>query len=286
MRHTLIHGNCLAYNLIDNESVDLTVTSPPYNIDKDYGDDINDNMTGDHYWMFLRAFLFAAYDWTKTGGRLCVNIAVDNKNKETGRNYPTYAAVVENARAAGWNYQTTICWNKQILSTRRAWGSWCSSKAPHTITPFEMIVVFYKGEKWSREWPDMGSPQKTMDTDEFLTLTNGMWTFSGERGKDFKHPARFPLELPQRCIKLFSFEGDTVLDPFLGSGTTMEAAIKLRRKAIGIELSSKYHKIAFRRLKSIISDIFITYEDGYTNKMLAHETTKPENTRCPHLFEK
>jgi len=83
---------------------------------------------------------------------------------------------------------------------------------------------------------------------EFMEWTNGLWTFSGESKKKIGHPAPFPIELPKRCIKLFSFVGDTVLDPFLGSGSTLIACALLNRKGIGVEIDENYCKLAKNRL--------------------------------------
>ena len=81
-----------------------------------------------------------------------------------------------------------------------------------------------------------------------MEWTNGLWTFSGESRKKVGHPAPFPVELPKRCIKLFSFVGDTVLDPFLGSGSTLIACALLNRKGIGVEIDENYCKLAKNRL--------------------------------------
>ena len=81
-----------------------------------------------------------------------------------------------------------------------------------------------------------------------MEWTNGLWTFSGESKKKIGHPAPFPVELPRRCIKLFSFVGDTILDPFMGSGSTLIAAYLHNRKAIGIEIDENYCKLAKKRL--------------------------------------
>ena len=83
-----------------------------------------------------------------------------------------------------------------------------------------------------------------------MEWTNGVWTFSGESKKKIGHPAPFPIELPRRCIKLFSYIDDCVLDPFLGSGTTIISALKNNRRAIGIEIDKKYCELALRRIKS------------------------------------
>ena len=81
-----------------------------------------------------------------------------------------------------------------------------------------------------------------------MDWTNGVWTFSGESKKRIGHPAPFPIELPRRCIKLFSFVGDTILDPFLGSGTTLISAYAEKRKGIGIDIDENYCKLAKKRL--------------------------------------
>ena len=82
-----------------------------------------------------------------------------------------------------------------------------------------------------------------------MEWTNGIWSFSGESKKKVGHPAPFPIELPRRCIKLFSYTGDTVLDPFLGSGTTLIAAYLNKRKGIGVEIDKEYCDLAIKRLK-------------------------------------
>ncbi|TFH43433.1 MAG: site-specific DNA-methyltransferase, partial [Lysobacterales bacterium] len=119
----------------------------------------------------------------------------------------------------------------------------------------ELIVVLYKGE-WRRT-----SGERTTDIrrDEFMEWTNGLWTFPGERKSRIGHPAPFPLELPRRCIKLFSFVEDTVLDPFMGSGTTGVAAVKLGRKFTGIEIDPGYFDIACRRIAAALKepDLFV-----------------------------
>jgi len=81
-----------------------------------------------------------------------------------------------------------------------------------------------------------------------MEWTNGLWTFPGEKRSRAGHPSPFPVELPKRCIKLFSFVGDTILDPFLGSGTTLIACALLKRKGIGVEIDENYCKVAKERL--------------------------------------
>jgi site-specific DNA-methyltransferase (adenine-specific) len=134
-------------------------------------------------------------------------------------------------------------WNEQNISRRTAWGSFASASAPYVIAPVEMIVILYK-YTWRKRRKGISDITK----EEFIQWTNGVWTFPGENPKRVGHPAPFPLELPRRCIKLFSFVGDIVLDPFVGSGTTVVAAYLLNRIGIGIDISRKYCEIAKKRL--------------------------------------
>ena len=144
----------------------------------------------------------------------------------------------------GWKYHSTIIWNEQNISKRTAWGSWLSASAPFVIAPVEVIVVLYK-ERWKKI---SGSGKSDISKEEFIEWTNGVWNFMGESKKRIGHPAPFPVELPKRCIKLFSFVGDTVLDPFLGSGSTLIACVLTNRKGIGVEIDKNYCELAKNRL--------------------------------------
>lgn len=112
------------------------------------------------------------------------------------------------------------------------------------IAPVEMIAVLYK-KRWKK---DSGSKKSDITKQEFMDWTNGVWTFAGESKTRVGHPAPFPIELPKRCIKLFAYERDIVLDPFLGSGSTLIACAMTNRKGIGIEIDEKYCEIAKHRL--------------------------------------
>jgi len=225
---------------IEKESIDLIITSPPYNVGIEY-ENSDDTVSYEDYLKWTKKWLKKAYSLLKDDGRMCLNIPLD-KNK--GGIKSVYADFVEIAKKIGYGYQSTIVWNEQNISRRTAWGSWLSASAPYVIAPVEMIVLLYK-----KQWKKKEKGTSDITKEEFIQWTNGMWTFSGESKKRIGHPAPFPLELPYRCIKLFSYIGDTVLDPFVGSGTTLISAYKLDRKAIGTEISKEYFELAKSRIE-------------------------------------
>ena len=227
---------------IPESSVDLIITSPPYNVAIDYKSN-EDDLTYDDYLAFTEKWLAKCYALAKDDGRFCLNIPLD-KNK--GGQQAVCADITTIAKKVGWKYHSTIIWNEGNISRRTAWGSWLSASAPYVIAPVEVIVVLYK-KHWKKT-----KEEKINDItkQEFMDWTNGLWTFNGQSKKGAGgHPAAFPLELPRRCVKLFSFVGDTIFDPFLGSGSTMIAAHLNNRKAVGVDISKTYCDIAIERLK-------------------------------------
>ncbi len=224
--------------------IDLVVTSPPYNLSIEYGI-FNDNLDYDEYLKFTELWLKKLFLLLKEDGRVCLNIPLD-KNKNGQR--PVYADIVKIALDIGFKYQSTIVWNEQNISRRTAWGSWLSASAPYVIAPVEMIVLLYKNS-----WKKKRKGTSTITKKEFIEWTNGVWTFSGESKKKVGHPAPFPIELPRRCIRLFSYKEDLVLDPFLGSGTTAIASFLEGRKIIGVEINPEYVELAIKRLKETVA---------------------------------
>jgi len=231
----------LKTDAIKESSIDLIVTSPPYNVDVQY-ENYRDDIPYDEYLVFTRKWLAKCYSLIKDDGRMCLNIPLD-KNK--GGQQSVCADITTIAKEVGWKYHATIIWNEQNISRRTAWGSWLSASAPFVIAPVEVIVVLYKNS-----WQKTSGSQKSDTTrDEFINWTNAVWGFSGESKNKIGHPSPFPVELPKRCIKLFSFVGDTVLDPFLGSGTTLIACAETNRIGIGVEINKNYCELAQKRLE-------------------------------------
>lgn len=237
----IINDSVFQTKLIQPGSVDLVVTSPPYNVDIQYNSH-DDKISYEEYKEFSEKWMTCCFDWLKDDGRFCLNIPLD-KNK--GGQQSVGADLTTIAKKIGYNYHSTIIWNEGNISRRTAWGSWLSASAPFVIAPVELIVVLYKNE-WKKT---SGSLKSDIERQDFMDWTNGLWTFSGESKKKIGHPAPFPVELPRRCMKLFSFVGDTVLDPFLGSGTTLVATYLNNRKGIGIDIDPNYCKIALDRIK-------------------------------------
>lgn len=234
----IINADFLNVNIPD-DSIDLIVTSPPYNVGIQYNSH-DDTISYDEYLRWTEKWLRKAFQLIKPDGRMCLNVPLD-KNK--GGQQSVYADITAIAKKVGWKYHSTIIWNEGNISRRTAWGSWLSASAPYVIAPVETIIILYK-ETWKKKKKGKSDITK----EEFIEWTNGLWTFSGESKKKIGHPAPFPIELPKRCIKLFSYVGDTVLDPFLGSGSTVIAAYKLNRQAIGVEIDEKYFKLAIERV--------------------------------------
>lgn len=240
-RSSIINEDIFTTKKIAAGSIDLLVTSPPYNVDIPYSSH-DDCSTYGEYRDFSRRWMKRCFTWLKDDGRFCLNIPLD-KNK--GGQQSVGADLTTIAKKIGFSYHSTVVWNEGNISRRTAWGSWVSASAPYVIAPVELIVILYK-KSWKKT---SGSKESDISRKEFMEWTNGLWTFNGERKKKTGHPAPFPVELPLRCIKLFSFIGDTVFDPFMGSGSTLVAASKCNRKGIGIEIDPGYCKIAVERLE-------------------------------------
>ena len=236
----LYNNDVLDHALFNKPFIDLIVTSPPYNVGVEYNSN-NDELSYEQYLVFSEKWMKNCYDWSKTQARFCLNIPLDknkNGNKSVG------ADLTQIAQKVGWKYKSTIIWNEGNISRRTAWGSWKSASAPVVIAPVELIVVLYKDE-WKK---CNGSKISDITAEEFKNWTQGVWAFNGESRKRIGHPAPFPKDLPYRCIKMFSYVDDLVIDPFTGSGTTLIVAENLKRFAIGTEIDEKYCELSKDRI--------------------------------------
>lgn len=221
---------------IPDNSVALAFTSPPYNVGKDY----DDNMTLEDYLGLIQRVGREVYRVLKPGGRYVINIA------NLGRKpyIPMHSHFYRMHSEAGFLPMGEIIWQKgKGASGNCAWGSWKSAKSPRLRDLHEYLLVFAKGA-FSR--PDKGISD--IEANEFMEATLSVWQIPPESAKQIGHPAPFPVALAARVIKLYSYVDDIVLDPFLGSGTTCVAAKMLKRHYLGFDISPDYCAISEKRL--------------------------------------
>jgi len=224
------------YNVPD-KSVQLMVTSPPYNVGKQYDEDLD----FDEYFNLLRDVFSETYRVLVAGGRACINIA------NVGRKpyLPYHKFIIDVMLDLGFIMRGEVIWNKGAgAGVSTAWGSWQSPSNPTLRDTHEYILIFSK-QKLSRK----KNREATISKQEFLDYTKSIWEFQPESAKKVGHPAPFPVELPYRCIQLYTYEGDVVLDPFCGVGTTAIAAIDTGRHYICIDNEPEYVEKAIKRVK-------------------------------------
>ena len=227
-------------NEVPDNSIHLMITSPPYNVGKEYDDDL----TLDEYLELLTAVFGESYKKLVTGGRACINIA------NIGRKpyIPLHAMIIEIMLDLGFLMRGEIIWDKSASAGGScAWGSWMSASNPVLRDYHEYILIFSK-ESYSKSKAQ--EKRDTIKHDDFIQWTKSIWTFPAVNAKKIGHPAPFPIELPHRLINLYSYEGDVVLDPFIGSGTTAIAAIKNNRYYIGYDIKKEYIDLAESRLSN------------------------------------
>lgn len=265
----IINDDVCKSDLFTGEFIDLIVTSPPYNVGIDY-DSNDDTISYEDYLDFSREWIQNCYEWSKPHARMLLNIPLD-KNK--GGHRSVGADLTRIAQAADWKYHATIVWNEGNISRRTAWGSWLSASAPYVIAPVELIVILYK-DSWKKQ---LGSKESDVSRDEFMAWTNGLWTFNGESKKRVGHPAPFPRELPYRCIKLFSYVGDVVFDPFLGSGTTLIEAQNNNRFGVGVEIDTGYCELAQKRIMNSRVSATTPEEQSFARSSVSPVPLQAEN---------
>lgn len=237
------HDSRKMEHLPDN-SIHLMVTSPPYNVGKDYEEDLS--LT--EYKNLLGDVMQETYRVLVEGGRACINIA------NIGRKpyIPLHALVIELANECGFLMRGEVIWDKGASSgSSCAWGSWRSASNPCLRDVHEYILIFSKGSFNRRS-----KGQNTIGRDEFIDATKSVWTLPTASAKKEQHPAPFPVELPARLIQLYSYEGDIVLDPFMGGGSTAIASIESDRRYVGYEIDKKYVAIANKKINNLNQVLF------------------------------
>jgi len=244
LENIIINGDSRALPIPDN-CVHLVVTSPPYNASKAYDEDLS--LT--EYLGLLYEVFSECYRVLTPGGRMVVNVA------NLGRKpyIPLASHINLIMHEIGFMHRGEVIWDKSASAgSSCAWGSFQSASNPCLRDIHEYMLMFSKGDyKLPRDKKEREEGRiDTIGRDEFIQQTKSIWSFSTESAKRVKHPAPFPVELPKRCIEMFTFLGDVVFDPFLGSGTTAVAAKQTGRIYIGCDISDEYCNIAEQRLAS------------------------------------
>lgn len=237
----IVCGNSLdLLRQLPDNCVDLVFTSPPYNFGMGY--DTHDDQTD---WPTYFRMLWEIFDEcirvTKHGGRIIVNT-----QPLFSEYIPSHHLISQGFLERGLIWKAEILWEKNHRNCAyTAWGSWKSPSGPYFKYTWEFLEVFCKGDLKHE-----GSSQMADITgNEFKTWVDARWSIAPERNmKDYGHPAMFPVELAYRALKLFSFQGDVILDPFNGAGTTTLVAARTGRRYLGVDLSSDYCATAQHRL--------------------------------------
>ncbi|MDL0114627.1 site-specific DNA-methyltransferase [Campylobacter felis] len=246
LNNIFCHSSEKMPELPDN-SVHLMVTSPPYNVNKDY----DENLSLSEYLSLLRDVLKETYRVLVNGGRACINIA------NIGRKpyIPLTMYVNQIMLELGFLMRGEIIWDKSASSgVSLAWGSFKSASNPVLRDTHEYILVFSKGD-FKREKKKQNK-QDSISKENFMEWSKSIWRFSAVSAKKIGHPAPFPLELPKRLIEFYSFENDVILDPFMGSGTSALAALQLKRNFVGYEINKDYVKLANHRINETKNTLF------------------------------
>ena len=228
---------------LPDNSVHLMVTSPPYNVGKEYDEDLS----LEEYYNLLKNVFKETHRVLVPGGRVAINIA------NVGRKpyIPLHSGMIQIMSDLGFLMRGEVIWDKgSSAGGSCAWGSWKSASNPVLRDSHEYILVFSKEDFQRKKHPEK---KNTISRDEFLELTKSIWKFNTESAKKVKHPAPFPVELPRRLIQLYTFEGDVILDPFIGSGSTAIAAINSKRHFVGYDNSKEYVDIANKRISKEIT---------------------------------
>lgn len=246
VNHIICADALLALARLPDQSIDLIITSPPYNFGHAYAQDPHDDT---HEWNRYFEKLLGVWQECvrvlRPGGRMAVNI------QPLFSDYvPTHHLISHQLAGLGLLWKAEFLWEKNNYNAKyTSWGSWKSPSMPYIKYTWEFIEVFDK------ETHKKAGRREDIDitAEEFKEWVLGKWSFPPEiQMKNFSHPAMFPEELPRRLMKLFSYKNDIILDPFNGAGTTTLVAWKLHRRFIGIDVSERYCDIALQRLSAVM----------------------------------
>ncbi len=287
--HKIIHGDSRQMNFVPIESVHLVITSPPYWQLKDYGTDtqIGYHDSYESYINNLNLVWKECHRVLYPGCRLCINIGDQFARSVYYGRYkviPIRTEIIKFCETIGFDYMGAIIWQK-VTTTNTTGGATIMGSFPYPRNgilklDYEFILLFKK----------QGSPPKparerkersVISKEDWNTYFSGHWYFAGVRQEG--HIAMFPEELPARLIKMFAFVGDTVLDPFLGSGTTSLAARNLERSSIGYEINQDFIPAIRRKLNMGQMDISGTEYSFFVDLPIID--SEEEIRKLPYIFK-
>lgn len=264
--HKIINGDSRNMKEIPDSSIQLVITSPPYWQLKDYGDErqIGFDNSYEEYINELNMVWHECHRVLENGCRLCVNIGDQFARSVYYGRYkviPIRTEIIRFCETIGFDYMGAIIWQKRT-TTNTTGGASIMGSYPYPRNgilsiDYEFILLFKKLGK-VRTIRKEQKEASALTKEEWKEYFSGHWNFAGE--KQGKHHAMFPVELPHRLIKMFSFQNETVLDPFLGSGTTLLAAKINNRNSVGYEINKVFIPIIKKRLEVEKIDI---YQNNY-----------------------
>lgn len=253
--HQVFWGDARAMGDLKDASVHLVVTSPPYWQLKDYGSDaqIGFNQSLDEYFESLAQVWRECYRVLHPGCRMCINVGDQFARAAHYGRYkviPLHAQIIADAERAGFDFMGQIIWQK-VTTQNASGGGAIMGSFPYPRNGIvkldsEYILLFKKLGDAPKPTPEQKT-KSVISVEEWNRFFAGHWNFAGEKQGD-GHIAMFPTELPRRLIRMFCFHGETVLDPFLGAGTTLKAAMECGRKGIGYEINRDFKGAICARL--------------------------------------
>ncbi|MEW5795901.1 MAG: site-specific DNA-methyltransferase [Candidatus Zixiibacteriota bacterium] len=254
--HRIVFGDARSMSLVRDKSVHLVVTSPPYWQLKDYGssDQIGFDDSYETYINNLNLVWKECHRVLHDGCRLCVNIGDQFARSVYYGRYkviPIRTEITRFCETIGFDFMGSIIWQK-VTTCNTTGGATVMGSYPYPRNgivkiDYEFILLFKKHGAAPRVSEEI-KRQSVIAPEEWNVFFNGHWNFPGERQDG--HLAMFPVELPLRLIRMFTFQGETVLDPFLGSGTTSLAAMKTQRHSIGYEINRRFEDHIADRLRA------------------------------------
>lgn len=289
--HKIINGDSRQMSEIKDESFHLVVTSPPYWQLKDYG---SENQIGFHddyetYVNHLNLTWKECYRILHPGCRLCINIGDQFARSVYYGRYkviPIHSEIIRFCEAVGFDFMGSIIWQKSTTMNTTGGGSVMGSfpypRNGIVKLDFEYILLFKKQGNPPKPTQEQ-KEQSAMTNEEWNTFFNGHWYISGARQEG--HLAMFPEEIPRRLIKMFSFPGENVLDPFLGSGTTALAARNLGRNSCGYEINPDFRPIIRDKLGLSGKLLFEDAKYEFVKQAFSEADFKENIMQLPYIFK-